>query len=139
MLKYLVFTFALILALPEMAAAQTNQRTAFNQGMERFNALVMDQKLSQALQLLRPDQELTDEDIVRIDNRFWEHYPKLFVGHDTVRSEAHKSGFRQEIVAYWDEDKRYFYVYMLIHSTNSGFNVVNIDYSTEFEELNAYF
>lgn len=139
MLKHLALSLALLLAAPTMGEAQTNQRTAFNQGMEKFNTLVMEQKLSDALQLLRPELELTDDDVVRIDNRFWEHYPKVFVGHDTVRTETLKSGFRQEIIGYWDEDRRYFFVYLLIHATNEGFTVVNIDYGMEFEELNARF
>ncbi|SFK61927.1 hypothetical protein [Shimia haliotis] len=139
MFKILAFAVALCLTVPFSASAQTNQRTAFNQGIERFNNLVMEQRLSDALKMMRPEMEMSDDDIVRIDNRFWEHYPKTFVGHDTVRSEALKSGFRQEVLAYWDEDNRYFFVYLLIHATNSGFNVVNIDYSTDFESLNANF
>lgn len=139
MLRCLAFSLTLLIAVPTLTEAQTNQRTAFNQGMERFNALVMDQKLSDALSFLHPELEITEDDIVRIDNQFWTNYPKAFVGFDTVRTETLKSGFRQEIIAYWDEDKRYFFVYLLIHSTNDGFNVVNVDHGTKFERLNAHF
>ncbi len=139
MLKYLAITLTLFLTMPALASAQTNQRTAFNQGMERFNILVKEQKLSDALQMIRPELEMTDEDIVNIDNRFWEFYPKAFVGHDSIRSEVLKNGSRQEIIAYWDEDNRYFFVYLLVHANGEGFTVVNVDYGTDFESLNVFF
>ncbi|TCL09434.1 hypothetical protein BXY66_1481 [Shimia isoporae] len=139
MFRLLALSLAVTLATTQVADAQTNLRTQFNQGMAEFNQLVMEQRLGDALQLIRPEVELTDEDIVRIDNQFWENYPKNFVAFGTVRSEALKNGFRQEILAYWDEDYRYFYVYLMSHSTDNGIKLINVDYSREFEKLNSFF
>jgi DNA polymerase IIIc chi subunit len=139
MYNIIALAVALFIAAPQETLAQTNVRTQFNQAMAEFNALIMEQRFADALRMIRPGIEITDEEIAAMDNRFWELYPKNFIAHGTVRSQALKSGFRQEILAYWDEDQRYIYVYLLIHSLKDNVIVLNVDTSATFETLNDYF
>ncbi|MEP2532512.1 hypothetical protein [Shimia sp.] len=119
--------------------AQSNQRTQFNEGLARFNEMIMSGELGAAVAFLRPELELGDEEIAKINERLGSLYSDDFVGSDTVRSETLKGGFRQELLAYWTAKGEYFFVYLLLHSRDNQRDVLSIQYDTDFHKLMGLF
>ena len=123
----------LLAALP--LTAQENQRTAFNEGLARFSELIMAGELGNAVDFLRPDAALSNDEIAGLNGQLQALYEGAFTGSDTVRSEALKGGFRQEMLAFWTEKGEYFYVYLLLHTRDGRRVVLSIQYDTDFDKL----
>ncbi|MGX9350450.1 hypothetical protein ACS3QZ_04560 [Shimia sp. W99] len=141
MLRILALALSLSVCLTTPSAAQTNQRTLFNESVAEFNNLIMAGKLGTALSHVRSELEMDEAEIAAVNEKLQSLYEGDFVGHATVRSETLKGGFRQEMIGYWTEKGEYFYVYFLLHTRETGGNrdVLEFRYGTDFNELHALF
>ncbi len=136
--RFLPIVISFVLgALPLMA--QENQRTAFNEGLARFNELIMAAELGSAVAFLRPDAALSDEEIAALNGELDALYEGPFTGSDTVRSETLKGGFRQEMLAFWTGKGEYFYVYLLLHARDGSREVLSLQYDVNFYNIFSLF
>lgn len=137
MLRLLALALSLTLCLATPNAAQTNQRTLFNERVAKFNDLIMAGELGTALSHVRSELEMDEAEITALNESLQSLYEGDFVGHGTVRSETLKGGFRQELIGYWTEKGEYFYVYFLLHTRETGGSrdVLEFRYGTDFNEL----
>ncbi len=135
MFRILATVLAFSIAGIQPSWAQTNQRTQFNEGLARFNELVTERSLGDAIASIHPEGKFSEEEISDLNEELMISYSTDFSGSATVRSETLKSGFRQELLAYWTADGDYFYVYMLIHSRENRRMILDVKYDHDLHHL----
>jgi len=139
MIKNYLLSAALVLSTASMATAQTNLRTQFNQALALFNEMVMNKEIGEAIDMIQPDVALSDAEKSEYNAALAEAFPDPFVGSSTVQSATLKSGFRQEMLAYWTENGDYLYLYLVMHTQGAQQQVIHVDYSTTFSKLISRF
>ncbi len=139
MIKKYFFSAALLLATTTMAPAQTNLRTQFNQAMALFNEMVMNKEIGEAIDMIQPDVTLSDAKKSEYNAALVEAFPDPFVGAGTVQSATLKSGFRQEMLAYWTDSGDYLYLYLVMHSQGVQQKVIHVEYTTTFSKFISRF
>ncbi|WP_152926445.1 hypothetical protein [Shimia sp. SK013] len=139
MLRILAVILASALLVPNTGGAQTNQRTQFNEGLANFNELVMQRKIGDAIDLIRTDLNMSAEERGAINSQMQLFFEEDFLGSATVRSQALKNGFRQELLSYWTSDGDYLYIYLFMHSRENIRKILDIRYDLDFHDLNALF
>ena len=137
--KMIAVLMALAATAPALVSAQTNQRTQFNETLSVFNELVLEKKVGEALDMIQQDRIFSDEEKAAYNAELMEAYPDDFVGSATVQSATLKSGFRQELLAYWTDDGNYLFLYLLMHTRDNQRRVIFMDYSEDLSDLISLF
>ncbi|MEQ9693866.1 hypothetical protein [Shimia sp. SDUM112013] len=136
-------TFALALsALPLSALAQETKpplpRATYNEAREQMDSLILQRRLGDAIAMFKALEQPDEAERADLDTRLRALYPDDFTDVALVRSEIHKNGFRQEIIAYWNESQ-YLYVYLLMHTVDNQPRLLNFSFDADFHKLNALF
>ncbi len=139
MIKNSLLSAALVFATTTTAHAQTNMRTQFNQALALFNELVMNKEIGEAIDMILPDMVLSDAEKADYNEALAEAFPDPFVGSATVQSETLKSGFRQEMLAYWTEEGDYLYLYLVMHTQGAQQQVIHVEHTTTFSKFISRF
>ncbi|MGR3635940.1 MAG: hypothetical protein ACU0BK_08430 [Shimia sp.] len=139
MFRLLAVILASALLMPNTGGAQTNLRTQFNEGLANFNELVMQRKIGDAIDLIRTDLNMSADERQAINTQMQQFFEEDFIGFATVRSQALKNGFRQELLSYWTADGEYLYIYIFMHARENRRKVLDIKYDLDFHDLNALF
>lgn len=139
MLKTSLLSAALLMTTTALVQAQTNLRTQFNQGLALFNEMVMNKEIGEAIDMIQPDVVLSDSEKAEYDAALAEAFPDPFVGSATVQSATLKSGFRQEMLAYWTESGDYLYLYLVMHTEGAQQQVIHVEHSTTFSKFISRF
>ncbi|WP_299420931.1 hypothetical protein [uncultured Shimia sp.] len=139
MIKNSLLSAAFVLAASASVEAQTNLRTQFNQALALFNELVMNKEIGEAIDMIQPDVVLSDAEKAEYNAALSEAFPDPFIGSATVQSATLKSGFRQEMLAYWTESGDYLYLYMVMHTQGAQQQVIHVEHSTTFSKFISRF
>ncbi|MCH2069076.1 MAG: hypothetical protein MK208_17705 [Shimia sp.] len=139
MIKSSLLSVAFILATNATVQAQTNLRTQFNQALALFNEMVMNKEIGEAIDMIQPDVVLSDAEKAEYNSALTEAFPDPFVGSATVQSETLKSGFRQEMLAYWTEEGDYLYLYLVMHTQGAQQQVIHVEHTTTFSKFISRF
>ena len=120
------------------ATAPASARQTYTEAREQLDALVMQRRLGDAIRMF---DEIVDVDAAEtdaLDTQMRGLFPQDFENVGLVRSEVHKNGFRQEIIAYWT-GRDYLFLYLLLHTDNNQMRLLNFRFDTDFHNLNALF
>lgn len=139
MIKNCLLSAAFVLTASASLEAQTNLRTQFNQALALFNELVMNKEIGEAIDMIQPDLVLSDSEKAEYNAALSEAFPDPFVGSSTVQSATLKSGFRQEMLAYWTEGGDYLYLYIVMHTQGAQQQVIHVEHSTTFSKFISRF
>lgn len=138
MLRAALLSFSLILmaAPPALAQESTqNQRTRYIEGRAEFDTMVQVRRMGDAMQFVLGDDAVSDADAAQFNEQVTEFYVSDFVGSGTVRSEALKDGFRHEMLAYWNEERQYLYVYVVLHTVENVQRTVSVTFDSDFADI----
>lgn len=139
MIKKCLFSVALVLTTSVSVQAQTNLRTQFNQALALFNEMVTNKEIGEAIDMIQPGVVLSDAEKAEYNSALAEAFPDPFIGSSTVQSETLKSGFRQEMLAYWTEGGDYLYLYLVMHTQGAQQQVILVEHSTSFSKFISRF
>ncbi len=139
MIKKILLSAAVMVATSATLQAQTNLRTQFNQALALFNEMVMNKEIGEALDMIQPGIILSDTEKQEYNSALSEAFPDPFVGSSTVQSETLKSGFRQEMLAYWTESGDYLYLYLVMHTQGTQQQVIHVEHTTTFSKFISRF
>ena len=82
--------------------------------------------------------DVDEAELEALDTQIQSLYQNDFESVDLVRSEVHKNGFRQELIAYWT-GRDSLYLYLFMHTDGSKIRLLNFRFDTDFHALNVLF
>lgn len=135
MLRAVFLSLSLILMAAPPALTQENQRTRYNQDRAKFDAMVQERRMGDAMQFVLGEEAVTAEDAAKFNEQVMGYFPVDFTGSGTVRSEALKDGFRHEMLAYWNDQRQYLYVYVVLHTIDNVQQAVSITFDSDFADI----
>ncbi|WP_204114245.1 hypothetical protein [Shimia biformata] len=139
MLRAAFLSLTLILMAAPPTVAQENQRTRYNENRAEFDAMVQARRMGDAMQYLLGEAAVPVEEAGKFNDQVANYYSSDFIGTATVRSEALKDGFRHEMLAYWNEERQYLYVYVVLHTIDNVQRTVSVTYDSDFADIIALF
>ncbi|MCP4827100.1 MAG: hypothetical protein GY892_23725 [Shimia sp.] len=99
----------------------------------------MNKEIGEAIDMIQPDVILSDAQKAEYNLALTEAFPDAFIGSATVQSETLKSGFRQEMLAYWTEEGNYLYLYLVMHTQGAQQQVIHVEHTTTFAKFISRF
>lgn len=130
------------LAIPVSVSAQTtpsaSPRVVYNEARAKMDQLIMERRMGDALRMFEGLAVPDNKELAAIDTKMRVLYKQDFENVALVRSEVHKNGFRQEMIAYWT-DNQYLFVYLLIHTDQNAPKLINFQFDSDFHAINRLF
>lgn len=140
-----VLPLVVALCLPIGAQAQTqsseplaNPRTVYSEARAEMDKLIMERRMGDAIRQFDGIEQPNNKELAALDTKMRVLYKEDFENVALVRSEVHKNGFRQEMIAYWT-GRQYLYVYLLIHTDDNRPRLLQFQFDTNFNAVNKFF
>ena len=143
-LTVLPVAFALALPIATPAPAQStstttaNPRLIYSEARAEMDTLIMARRMGDAIRMFEGLGVPTNKELAAIDTKLRVLYKEDFEKVALVKSEVHKNGFRQEMIAYWT-GQQYLYVYLLIHTDDHQPRLLKFQFGSSFEAISQLF
>ena len=116
----LLLALAALLPLPAAAQAVPGQFSSYAELRVTLDGLMTTRQITRLLTAFGGGDEMSPQDMNALELQVRNVYPLDFEANALVLRQPMESGFRQELIAYWQGDQNYIYVRILIHERPDG-------------------
>ncbi|QBY00554.1 hypothetical protein E2K80_07220 [Rhodophyticola sp. CCM32] len=79
--------------------------------------------------------EISPQDMIALEAQMRSVYPSDFIDHALMREAETAPGFRQQLIAYWDQDYKYVYVHLVLHDRGDELVAIQMSFNSD---INAF-
>ena len=120
------------------AQSADSPRVIYSEARAEMDKLIMERRMGDAIRKFDGLGVPDNKELAAIDTKLRVLYKEDFQNVALVRSEVHKNGFRQEMIAYWT-GQNYLYVYLVIHTHDNRPRLLQFQFDSNFDAISRLF